>query len=426
MTTPLYDNILESKSNKTSLKNISITEISQQRAELELIKKDINDKERLINKLTLKVNDFEESINEIHELLLYIEKSGNITIFSDEQRKKIIPITHFEYTKLLKDSILSLLNSQDRLQQNYISDFTARAWNSSETCNNLKNEILNIKKENLKINKEILNFNRLFEINQKEKNSLQKIVESYEIQLKNYDYNFNNQTENLKEELNYLNEEIDIYENEKIIKEKKNLKIINKLNDHKNNNNKIEINLEFEIEKIKKKYQKEIELRNKTLEEYNHIILEIKRGKEQINKFKKALTNDEIIKAEKLNNELKEFIQNERINWDRQISSQIKKNKLIERQINDLKEEILILKPYLNQLEKKYLNKTTKLPTFPFEDNQNNNININNNNNLIINLKYKNLDDLEMKNIKKLMLQISKKKTLSKSINFRKILPPLK
>jgi len=397
-------------------------DVTQLRSEIEIIKRDIAEKDRQIKILQTKVADYRLSRTNLVNLIDIVEKTSNTQLMTNDERQKPENIPHSDNSRIIKDGINLILQSINGLEGKFLQEYSQHAKNISEELVNIKNQLIDRKNESSSMQKEINQLHRLIALNQKENTSLQRIIDSLENQSKSMSVSNEAQIEHYKGKISGLESDIQTVQKITQVSEEKNTKLIATLEPKRGPIKKDSETLEQDIQRLRERYNKEIESRNVTLDEYNHVISEIKRGRIQLAKLKKALHKDEILNAEKANLDLKQYIEGERIEWNRQIESQIKNNKALERHMSDLQEEITMLKPYLNQIEKKVQTQTMKLPSYETPSA----VEEKGLPKPLPGIGHKNSDDLEMKAIKKAIGAFNRKKNVSKSLNLRKALPPLK
>ena len=395
------------------------------RTEMEAYRRDIQDKNNQIQKLEEKREEYKTSCNLIHNLILEFEKVCDHKFFSKQQRQKQILITHMDYTRLLKESILYICHQNELLEEKFTQDFTKFAQESSDKIISIKNEFLEVRKQNKKWQTYNQQARRFYEINEKERQSLQQIVDSLGQEKQAIDQNTTEAMDSFRIQMDKLNEERKNCREDRKEKEKKYTKLLSKkipaLTQVKRKRQKYDTTLEDailqkEIQELSKRYDMESALYERTKAEYDHICNEIQRGKEHLEKHKKALSKQELQKAQKVNLELKEYIEKERKEDKIKFDSQVKKNKELERTVKEHLEEQQMLKQYLSQLERKVVIQSSKLPSLHPNSHQKGKETNQNLAQASLNIgsRYKN-DDIEMKLVKRAMSTIARKKHIRKT-----------
>ena len=403
------------------------------KSEMEAYRRDILDKNAHIQKLTEKHEEYKLACNAIHNLILEFEKITRHKFFTKDQRAKNILITHFDYVKLIKESVSYILQRNDLLEEKFTQDFSKIAETSSDKLISIRNEFIKVRKKKEEWENLTKKMRRYYQINERERKSLQQIVNSLGQEKAEIDQSTQQAVSSFNIKMDKLQEERRSYQQQRKDNEKKYTRIINKkipelkLVQRKKQKNDTTIEdslLQKAIQELSKRYFMESGLYDKTRTEYEYILSEVQRGKDHINRHRKALSNQEIEKAQKVNQDLKEYIDKERIEDKIKYDSQVKKNKELERTIKEHLEEQQMLKQYLSQLEKKIAIQASKLPSLQtaasatnprYEDSSRtfqNQIQTT----IKLGSRHRN-DDIEMKLIKRAMSTISRKKQVSKMLN---------
>ena len=380
-----------------------------QRAELELYKRDLEEKDKIIKALDVRVDEYTRCCNQIHDFILRMEEITHRSFFTDEQRSKTILITHIEYAQLLRKSLSTLVEIHKGLQGRFASSFSEKATKISEEITSIRDEILDIEKKKKDANEEINKLMRLADIHQKEKESLHRILGSIDSQTKQLDLQANMRVSSIKDQINRVHLDIDAINQETTTLDKKYTKMLEQPKYIKGFNTKHDdFIIEREIVAMTRRYEHDCSTYESDLREYTHVINELKRGRQHLEMHKSALTRDRINAAEKLNQELRLYIESERVNDAKKLDMQIKKNRDLEKQLNETKEELATLKPHLQQLEKKYLSQVSRLPSLNPRLDQNSSPGAHNQ-------KSHAHDDNEILMVKRALAKIRGKKGTSKS-----------
>lgn len=388
---------------------LSLIDPNPLKSELDSYKRDIEEKDKLIKTLSAKVDDYTKCCVQIHDFILEMEKVIGRSFFSDEQRSKDILITYTDYSKMLKESLSALVQVNSGLQDRFSNSFIEKATKISEEITRVRDDILSVEQKKKDINKEIAKYVRLADIHQKEKESLHRILANIESQIKQQDVQANIKVNNIKDQIDQIELDINSLTQETVTLDKKYKKMMEQpKNSRMINTEHDDFIREREILALTRKYEQDCAVYESDFQEYTHIISELKRGRQLLEIHKRALTRDRINAAEKLNHELRLYLENERVSDAKKLDAQIRKNRELERQLNTTKEELATLKPYLQQLEKKYINQTSQLPLLNYNVEQNS---------LTTNpIQKANVqDDNEVTKVKKTVSKINRKKSMSKS-----------
>lgn len=400
---------------KTSTKKFRMSpavELAHQKQEIEIMKKDIADKDAQIRNLSEKCAEFSQACSDIHALIRDFEAVADQKFFSPEQASKNIFITHMEYTKILSNSINSIINQHNSLQDQFTKDFSDYAEDVSKRLIEIRDEFLAVRKRKEEVIENTQYLKRLCQVNERERQSLQTIVEQLNDQKAQIDASAQIDVDNFKQQYDKMHQETREFKQEALQTTMKFEKQLNKPQPRQISDTRLEDSiLQREVTTLARHYDMESQNYENTYKEYQHVMEEINRGKEHIKKHMKALDRQELENAQKVNKELRAYIESERNNDKMRYESQVKRNKELERTIQEHLDEQNMLKQYLQQIDKKMSTQSTKLPILTGGQKENN---IESKNTTLILSRHK-ADDAEMKMIKKAMSSIARKKTLNTS-----------
>lgn len=335
--------------------------------ETEILKKDINEKDTYIQNLHVKVRLFKDTVQSFRDLIIDLERSTGSNFLSNTQRENLQNMTHNEAISIIRKAMDHIINKHNNLHQDFEKEFEIRANNLSDKMENARIDIQTMCKKREALYKEITRIDRMIKINNIEKQSLERISDSL---LKQTEQNNNNTQQmigSIKNHVRIVKNEIAHTRMESANREKKNMQMLVSINMPVNKRHKDMLkddeNMISEINKINKYLEKEINDRNRCKEELEHVKQEIKGVKEIIGKYKSYVNKHTMKNAIRTNRNFREFIAQSRVEAKKNLISVIKKNKDLERTINELKEEEGLLRPYLQSVEKKLQAQMLKLPT---------------------------------------------------------------
>ena len=335
--------------------------------ETEILKKDINEKDTYIQNLQVKVRLFKDTVQGFRDLIIDLERSTGSNFLSNTQRENLQNMTHNETISIIRKAMDHIINKHNNLHQDFEKEFEIRANNLSDKMENARIDIQTMCKKREALYKEITRIDRMIKINNIEKQSLERISDSL---LKQTEQNNNNTQQmigSIKNHVRIVKNEIAHTRMESANREKKNMQMLVSINMPVNKRHKDMLkddeNMISEINKINKYLEKEINDHNRCKEELEHVKQEIKGVKEIIGKYKSYVNKHTMKNAIRTNRNFREFIAQSRVEAKKNLISVIKKNKDLERTINELKEEEGLLRPYLQSVEKKLQAQMLKLPT---------------------------------------------------------------
>lgn len=335
--------------------------------ETEILKKDINEKDTYIQNLQVKVRLFKDTVQSFRDLIIDLERSTGSNFLSNTQRENLQNMTHNEAISIIRKAMDHIINKHNNLHQDFEKEFEIRANNLSDKMENARIDIQTMCKKREALYKEITRIDRMIKINNIERQSLERISDSL---LKQTEQNNNNTQQmigSIKNHVRIVKNEIAHTRMESANREKKNMQMLVSINMPVNKRHKDMLkddeNMISEINKINKYLEKEINDHNRCKEELEHVKQEIKGVKEIIGKYKSYVNKHTMKNAIRTNRNFREFIAQSRVEAKKNLISVIKKNKDLERTINELKEEEGLLRPYLQSVEKKLQAQMLKLPT---------------------------------------------------------------
>ena len=335
--------------------------------ETEILKKDINEKDTYIQNLQVKVRLFKDTVQGFRDLIIDLERSTGSNFLSNTQRENLQNMTHNEAISIIRKAMDHIINKHNNLHQDFEKEFEIRANNLSDKMENARIDIQTMCKKREALYKEITRIDRMIKINNIEKQSLERISDSL---LKQTEQNNNNTQQmigSIRNHVRIIKNEIAHTRMESANREKKNMQMLVSINMPVNKRHKDMLkddeNMISEINKINKYLEKEINDHNRCKEELEHVKQEIKGVKEIIGKYKSYVNKHTMKNAIRTNRNFREFIAQSRVEAKKNLISVIKKNKDLERTINELKEEEGLLRPYLQSVEKKLQAQMLKLPT---------------------------------------------------------------
>lgn len=386
------------------------SEIAHQKAENDLMKRDIAEKDAQIRALSEKVAEFTQSLSDMHALIRDFEAVADQKFFTPEQATKLAFITHMEYTRILTSCINTIIKQHNALQDQFTADFARYAENVSDKLIAIRDEFLAVRKRKEEVLQNTQHLRRLYQINERERQSLQIMVEQLNAQKSQIDSYAQLDNENFKLEYKKVHQETREFKLEAEQVNKKFEKKLSKPPARFTSDTRVEDSiLQREITTLAKRYDMESQNYENTYKEYEHVMEEINRGKEHIKKHMKALDRQELENAQRVNKELRAYIESERANDKMRYESQVKRNKELERTIQEHLDEQNMLKQYLMQIDKKMSSQSTKLPILggaPKESGSDSK-------NTTLVLSRHKADDAEMKAIKKAMSSIARKKVIN-------------
>lgn len=377
--------------------------------DIDIMKRDIIDKDRQIDILTKKISSLNETCQDIRNLILYIEDSTDSQLFTKEQRDKLDGMTPHESIDVLKKALRTLIDLHKELPQRYEEDFSQKVQNIANEIDRSNNVINALRARHSDLIHQNTVLDRMIYMADTERQSLKYLSEHLNEEVVADDMNVQIYAAQAKDHCMKMRKAIqEIHKQTKEL-EAKNADIEAQINapftKRMRDNMKDDIELSNEINDLQRQLEREYNAHTLAQEELDHTLAEIDRANVVQMKFKRSHTKAEKTNAEKVNKDLRTFIHHQREDYAWKIKNQIKRNKELERQKVDLEEEESMLRPYLQIVEKKLAAQMQKLPTLATLQHRDEPLSIQKRNKTAKNKK-REPDDAEMRNMKRTISKI--------------------
>lgn len=424
---PLNDNIpLDSRHSTqkvTQLKktstNLRTDSDHHQMNEIAIMKRDINEKNNQISHLNKNIEQFQQLTDNIFDIILELEGTTSLSFLSPEQK---FPGAHpqaFELIGILKQALKELVSISTSMPQRYEIDFTKKATELANEINETSDKIHDINIRKAQIIEETQKLERLAHIQEQELSSLAQI----DTNLQNQKLQIDNQRSTQQAS---LHEQVQTYRTNA-----KELKKISRLKEEKNQKTaklaykplakktldfiKEDVEIQEEIDQLHRRLDRELQEHQMTRDELEMTNIDIERAKGVIEKFKQSLTKEQKENADRINDNLKHMIEQQREDFKRAMRNQRKANSELDKQKADLIEEEKMLRSYLQTLEKQLQMQMNRLPSLSIlpsryepETQQRRGA--------LTKSKQRAPDDAEMRLIKKAILRMQNRRNVSRSV----------
>ena len=387
--------------------------------EIELMKKDISDKNQQIAHLKVNVEQFHKLTNDLYQLILELENSTSITFINQEQKQSSKIPSSRELVKITRQALTELVKIHQEMPSRFEADFSKKATQIVNEINQKSEKIDLINAEKEKILEKSKKLERLAKIQESEIESLKSINDSLQEQKTTIDSQHMTQTAIIHDQIQMLKSNVKGLKQVARAKEEKNQKtaqIANlPLKKRTLDSIKEDIAIQDEIDQLQKRIDSEIQEHQTITDELNLTKSDIERAKSVIEKFKQSLTKEQKDAADSINNKLKLMIEQQREDFKRAMKNQRKENAELDKQKADLIEEERMLRNYLQSLEKQLQIQSQRLPSLSvlqhrFEP-ENQRIK-----GALRRSKQRAPDDSEMRTIKKAIFRLQNRKLVSKSV----------
>lgn len=341
--------------------------IQESKSEMDIIRRDIQEKDLQIRSLRKQVKKLELTTDDVKSLLIDLESSIGSPLLTNEQRSEFDQVSPHDSVALVRTGIRSLLKIHSQLGKRFEEDFTAKATEAvnemariDEEINEVRHQIAQERRNNQKLA-------RIASMAERERESLVVISENLKKQMVVADQQYTLQAAENHERIAKIHRktaEMRIASEEK---EQSNsnlwMTVRAPMSKTLRDNIREDIELGKEISRLQTLLERQFAEHSLVEKELDHVMSEIDRAKETIEKFKVAHGKESMDRAERINQELRMKIEEQRETSEWNINYHIKKNKALEKQKSDLEEEHMMLQQYLAVVEKKLAAQMLKLPT---------------------------------------------------------------
>ena len=389
--------------------------VEQSQKENERLKRDIFEKDSQIAHFEVQVKMFKECSQAIRKLISDLEASTGAEFLTKDQRKNFDHMPHNEGILVIKKAMNYLIKEYEILPDKFSQEFAEKANKLGEELDRVEKNTKAVLLQKHQLQKDLKKLDRIISIDTSEKNSLQQIADSLQEQLNEQANDSKSHLTEHNAQLNKLRNEIQKTTMESLeqntLNAQINQQLISPIPKRHRDMLKDDQELEAEYEKLTKYLEKERSEHNLTKKQLEHTNDEIARANETIQRYKANVNPDTMRYAASVNKSMRHYIRDQREEQKRKLLSQIKKNKDLERQINEMQEEQSMLIPYLAQVEKKLQAEMLKLPSL-------NDIQHRNEpepKRALTKLNKRELDDAEMKSVKRTITRMKAKRLRAKT-----------
>lgn len=387
--------------------------------EIELIKKDISDKNQQIANLNKSVEQYQKMTENLYQLIIDLEKSTSLSFISPEQKQSSTLPSSRDLVNITRSALTALIKIHKDMPSRFEADFSKKATQIVDEINQKTAKIEEINSEREKVLTQVQKLERLASIQEKETESLKIICENLKEQKVSIDSHHMTQSAIIHDQIRSIKsntKNLKQVARAKEEKNQKNAKIANMPPNKKTLDSiKEDIEIQDEIDQLQENLDRELQEHQMTNDELELTKVDIERAKVVIEKFKQSLTKEQKEAADSINNRLKQMIEQQREDFKRAMKNQRKANAELDKQKADLIEEERMLRNYLQSLEKQFQIQTQRLPSlsvlqhrfepemqqirgFPKRS------------------KQRAPDDSEMRTIKKAIFRLQNRKLVSKSV----------
>ena len=400
--------------------NTNLTYEQHQQKENERLQKDLQEKENYLSKLEGEVELLKECMVAFRKLISDVEISTGEDFLTREQKLNLANMPYNQAMTIIKSELVFLVKRQEELPKKYENQFIENVTKITDEIEAVEKKTQTLQKQRANITKRSKVFDRFIQISKSEKESLQRVVDSLETKIKTTTIENTKRTNNKTAELQSLKTSIIKANNDLEQEEQLNKTLSKTLNLPPKKTIVDMLNDDHDLTQICKTLQQKIEIERKdtndVLAELAHTQNEIQRAKETIMKYQINVNNETRKYAINVNKDMRQFIQEQREEWDRKLLSQKKHNKDLERQILEMQEEQSMLQPFLVSLEKRLQQEMLKLPSLT---DPNQRLAEMRRSGPIMRATKRDMEDSEMRNVRKTLLQIKARRLRSQTANLK-------
>lgn len=402
------------KSHQSSL-NLS-SSLTRRMSNIDIMRREVLDKDQQIMQLQTQVSLIDATYESVHKLVKDLETCTSTQLLSLTQDIKFNTLTPSEAVNFIRNGIQTLIKIHVELPQRFEQDFADKLNEFTTEIDETDKKILEIRQKRESIEEQNRIFQRTYQIEDSERNSLIAIADNLRSQIQSNDSKRQLEILASNEEMNKIRKQIKICRAEQHSKTKKNIEqrtiATAPYSKRMRDTIKEDFELQNEISKLQQLLEHEYASHCAAEEELIHTKNEIERAKQVMQKYKLSHRKEEKIHSTNVNRELRLYIEQQREDSRWAIKNQMKKNKELEKQRVDLVEEEAMLSTYLQHVEKKLAAQMLKLPDLAVIQHRNVEVP---KRKIQTAVKKREIDDAEMRTIKKQMAKIHKERARART-----------
>ena len=383
--------------------------------EIERMRRDIAEKNAQILNFQGQVKIFKECSTAIRELIRDLESSTGQQFLTKDQRQNFDHMPHNEGILVIKKAMNYLIKEYNSLPDKFSETFEQNVNKITDEIERVEQNTRNLALKRKQLQKDLNTLDRVISIHKTEKQSLYQLAQSLQDQLNEQENEAKanitartTQLTKLKQEIQKTNMDAN---DQDLINNQINQQLVCPVAKRHSDMLKDDKELEAEYEKLTAYLEREKREHELTRRELDHIQNEIARANMTIQRFKTNVNPETMKYATRVNSSMRNFICEQREEQKRKLIAQIKKNKDLERQINEMEEEQSMLIPYLAQVEKKLAAEMLKLPSLTDIQRRNEP----EPKRALTRLNKRELDDPEMKSVKRTITRMKARRLRAKT-----------
>jgi len=337
------------------------------REEIEGLKRDLQGRDSQITQMQGQVQMLSTISNHLLDFLLELEATTGKTFLSTDRRgPDRVPPPH-DLASLIHTALTHLASLDADLLVHYEEEFRKQAESTVKQLDVKQEKIDSVRDSRLAIAADNAKMRQSLEFHRRELQSLEQMADSLVRQKIQSSKQQEFETDGVMEEIESVKESRRALNKTVRMKEARvqrkaaaaqNARPCKRVVDSV----KEDQFLHQRITDLEMRLDREVTEKELAREELSHVRGEITRAEEMIEKFKQNLTQERKRQADRINNQLRRYIEEQRDDFKRNIANQRKKNMELERQRAELLEEEKLLTAVLQTLEKQLQVQMQKLP----------------------------------------------------------------
>lgn len=362
-----FESAQQVRFSRTPTRRRTITSVHFAESEIDIIRRDIQEKDQQIKQRKRQVRKLEDTTSDLKTLIHDLQVATGEELLTPEQKADFDQLEPHQCVAIIRASIRVLVRIHSELGKRFEKDFAAKATEFVEEMKKIDEEIEDVRKRKAEVQLQNARLTRFYEMNEKERESLDFISNKLKEQLERTDREAMNRQNIARDQLLKVKKESKDIRAATALKQQRNGQLLATVNaplsKQLTDSIKEDFQLTKEINNLQRLLEREYDEHSLAEEELEHTLGEIERAKKVIEKFKLAHRQESMSRADQVNKSLRIRIEEQRDKSEWDIKNQIKRNKELERQKAELQEEESMLQHYLELVEKRLAAQMLKLPT---------------------------------------------------------------
>jgi chromosome segregation ATPase len=336
--------------------------------ELEQLRRDIADKDSQIALLQSRVEQLAPVASSLVAVLSEVEAAAGRSFLTAEQRSPGSVLASEELVPIMRQAIGFLVTLHTNLPSRFEEDFRRRAEGAVRGIDTRRAKVDGVRAARLAVAADVAKLRRIVEFQRQERQSLEAIATNLRDRRVQSERQMAADTDGLQEQIDGAEDRVrtlgkTIRSKEARFERRSHIQASSRPPKRFVDSVKEDAHLQATIDELSARMERETSERELAEEELRHVRSEIRRAERMIAKIKANLTAERQRAADRVNGQLRAYIEQQREDFHRAIANQRKKNSELERQRAELIEEERLLGVVLQTLEKQLQAQMQKLPS---------------------------------------------------------------